>query len=53
MWCLFCQCSVIRCTCPDIEQRLAKLARHRALAPAALQNLGARRLAEIEDDPGS
>lgn len=47
LWCLQCHRSVIECTCPDIEERLADLAAHPTLAPAALQNLGARRLEEI------
>jgi hypothetical protein len=44
MWCCKCNKDIVDCVCPDIEERLRNLAENPVVAPAAIQNLEARKI---------
>jgi len=51
MWCAKCQKQLFECTCPDIEERLARL-QGTAVGPAVEMNLAVRRLHQAANDKG-
>lgn len=51
MWCAICNHTIAKCLCPDIDERLAELAKDPAISLAIAQNKAARQREQARKEP--